>query len=226
MTHAFSPAACRKAGLTLVCLLVFVLFSGPCLAAPSPLSPGGDAGVCVRRIAKAIDSADAEAFAGLVDIRALAAEAFAELEKVSQDPETAKMLPPLVALMVSHGTLTSPVSADFFQDEVRSFVLYGVGSGAFAGRAGQVYKSDSLLSPLFSMVSMGRKEITRVGMPLETRDGSQQVPFVVLDHDTGGSYPVTGSFSRVKNGWRLTHIVNMREIVLLLGREALEEPAR
>ena len=77
-------------------------------------------------------------------------------------PEYAGQMPPMLALLVNQNAFTSPVTQDLLLSEVRKFVRYGVGSGAFAGKKVENYKGESMMAPLFSLISMGKKEITKI----------------------------------------------------------------
>ena len=107
---------------------------------------------CLAAMSNAIETSDAPAFDKRVDIQGIARTIFFELEKASNDEQLSRWLPPVVTFMASQGALTNSLTIGFLTGEVREFVLYGVGSGAFAGSMTREYESSSILAPLFSMV--------------------------------------------------------------------------
>ena len=111
----------------------------------------------------------------------------------------------------------SPVAS-----EIREFVLYGVGSGGFGGRPVNDYKSQSMFGPLFAMASLGKKQITKIGTAESFSGGRQLLPFTVHD-ENGNDYPVEGVFSPEGNGWRLTGVNNLQELILMVSREAMAQ---
>ncbi len=203
--------------LALALLAALLALPGAALSAPGPER------ACLEGVARAVDACDTEAFERLVNMDAIAAQAFKELERMAKDPVRSKALPPLVALLASQGALSNPMSRDFLLSEARSFALYGVGSGAFAGKreAGR-YKGEGMLAPLFELISMGRKEIRDIGAP--RREGKWTIlPFTLVDHGSGGSYRVLGQLSRAGDGFRLSGVANMRELVDQMAREGPEQ---
>ena len=177
---------------------------------------------CLAAMSNAIEASDAAAFDKRVDIQGIARTIFFELEKASNDDQLSRWLPPVVTFMASQGALTNSLTIGFLTGEVREFVLYGVGSGAFAGSMTREYESSSILAPLFSMVSMGRKEIREVGVPQRVDRGKMRLSFSVYDYDNGNTYAVQGIFSSVSDGWQLTGIENVRDLIIQIGVESQE----
>ena len=209
---------------TCALLSLFVLALGVlALLADTAMARGhgaSDPRQCLERMQKAIDAGDVRAFDGLVDIEGIAMDVFAELEAASRDEKVSKLLPPLLTLLASQGALTNPLASGLLAKEVREFVLHGVGSGAFAGQKVENYESSGMLSPLFGLVSMGRKEIHGIGVPMQADNGRMSLPFQVRDHDNGNSWPVRGLFAKTADGWRLVGIQNLRELVIRMGVES------
>lgn len=189
--------------------------------APTALAfEANDPRYCLERMQKAINESDARSFDELADIEGIAKDIFAELEAASKDEKISKLLPPVLTLLASQGALTNPLASGYLAREGREFVLYGVGSGAFAGNKVDGYQSSSMLSPLFGLVSMGRKEIHGMGMPTRVDNDNMSVPFQVRDQDNGNSYPVQGLFAKTVDGWRLVGIQNLRDLIIRLGVES------
>ena len=199
-------------GILAFVLALQVLSAGQPLAASSPLA-------CLEGLSAAMKAGDADGFASLVDIDAIAAQALEELEKASTDPHLSQWLPPVVSLMASKGALTNATIQPFMVREIRSFVLYGVGSGAFGGAPATDYKSASMLGPLFAMASMGEKTIGGAGEPERLADGSVLLKFSVHDADNGSDYPVQGVFAKAGEGWMLVAIRNFPELILQVSME-------
>ncbi len=175
---------------------------------------------CLAAMSEAIEAYDADAFDRRVAIESIAGDVFAELEAVSQDENLSQWLPPVITLMASQGVFTNVLTSSFLAGEVREFVLYGVGSGAFAGNMTKDYQSSSVLAPLFSLVSMGRKEIRSVGRPERLDRNRMRLSFAVYDYDNSNTYAVQGVFTKVSDGWKLTSIENLRDLILQIGVES------
>ena len=201
------------AGTVLALALVLQpAIAGEARAAASPQA-------CLEGISAALQAGDADGFASLVDIDAIAAQGLEELEKASRDPHLAQWLPPVVSLMASKGALTNDTVQPFMVREIRNFVLFGVGSGAFGGAPATDNKSASMLGPLFAMASMGKKTIGQIGEPEPLGQGRALVKFSVHDDDNGCDYPVQGVFAEEGGGWRLAAIRNFPELILQVSME-------
>ena len=69
---------------------------------------------------------------------------------------------------------------------------------------------------------MGRKEIREVGVPKRVDRGKMRLSFSVYDYDNGNTYAVQGIFSSVSDGWQLTGIENVRDLIIQIGVESQE----
>ena len=195
--------------LTTLLLFSAVSLSGFCPEAPE--AAGLPPQETLRSIGASMEAADTASFSKLVD-----------LAKLASDPHTSQWMPPTLALMASHGGLTNARVQSFLASEIREFVLYGVGSGGFGGRPVNDYKSQSMFGPLFAMASLGKKQITKIGTAESFSGGRQLLPFTVHD-ENGNDYPVEGVFSPEGNGWRLTGVNNLQELILMVSREAMAQ---
>ena len=173
------------------CLLF--LIACVCAGLFCPASARAEAGPksAVEGIIAAVDNADADAFEKSMDITSVARHVFTELETMGKMPEYAGQMPPMLALLVNQNAFTSPVTQDLLLSEVRKFVRYGVGSGAFAGKKVENYKGESMMAPLFSLLSMGKKVISNflkwiAGVSLTTGDGNAGGHFRV-DYNNGST---------------------------------------
>ena len=209
---------CRALAI-LVCCLVLTLATPQQSAAWSETDPRS----CLANMMQAVETRDTSLFERQADIEGLTRQVFAELEHMAGDEQRARWLPPLVTLLASQGALTSSLTSGFLVSEVRAFVLYGVGSGAFAGQKVPGYTSESMLSPLFDMVSMGRKEIRDMGVPVRVDRDRMRLPFAVHDHDNGNTYRVVGIFTVTSGGCRLTSLENVRDLIIQLGLESSDQ---
>lgn len=201
----------------LLCPVLFQALSlSPALAANT-----ADPRQCLMEVGQAIDAADAAAFERLVDVDAILDAALTLFLRDVQKPEVADQLPPLLAVMFSQaasGDAGGNRLRDLLFSEVRAFVINGVSSGAFAGRTPSGGSAQGMLAPLFADASTGRKEIRQISQPRPDGHG-WLVPFVVHDAGNAESYPVLGRVSPVENGFRLTSVENLEE---LLGRVRAE----
>lgn len=206
--------------LTTLLLFSAVSLSGFCPEAPE--AAGLPPQETLRSIGASMEAADTASFSKLVDLDGISKQALSELVKLASDPHTSQWMPPTLALMASHGGLTNARVQSFLASEIREFVLYGVGSGGFGGRPVNDYKSQSMFGPLFAMASLGKKQITKIGTAESFSGGRQLLPFTVHD-ENGNDYPVEGVFSPEGNGWRLTGVNNLQELILMVSREAMAQ---
>jgi hypothetical protein len=204
----------RHCGASLLLLAVIVLQTGFVLAATDPRQ-------CILEAGSAVDKSDVTAFEKQVDVDAILEQALNLFVRRAQDPEAAKDLPPMVALLFTQAASKEGNVRSLLLNETRAFVLNGISTGAFAGKKPSAAASQGLLAPLFADASTGRKEIKNVGQP--RRDGDAWlVPFVVHDGGNGESYDVTGRVTAVNGAMRMTSVANMD---LLLRKVAAESRA-
>jgi len=196
---------------------VLLFCSAICFSPASEAAQGPQE--ALSAIGASMESADTASFSKLVDLDGISRQALGDLAKLASDPNTSQWMPPTLALMASKGGLTNSHVQSFLASEIREFVLYGVGSGGFGGRPVNDYKSRSMFGPLFAMASLGKKQITKIGTPEALSGGRQMLPFTVHD-ENGNDYPVEGVFSPDGDGWRMTGINNMQELILIVCREA------
>jgi hypothetical protein len=176
---------------------------------------------CPAQIGKAMDDADTAAFEKLVDINAILNMALAVFLRDLEAMQAAGEIPPVLALLFSRAAMRDVAGGQVRKlliDETRAFVLNGVDSGAFAGRPPSGRAAQGLLAPLFADASTGRKEIQDIGAA-RADGGEWLVPFVVHDFGNGESYPVLGRVSPTGNGFRLTAVENLDEIMRRIGEE-------
>ncbi|MDO5536530.1 MAG: hypothetical protein Q4F72_03260 [Desulfovibrionaceae bacterium] len=207
---------------TVLRVLIAVIALCGLAAAPSP-ALSADASDCIRAMVRAVDNADQKAFEKRVDISGVTGQIFDELQTMGRMEQYQAKMPPLMNLLISQGALESPMIRPLLVSEVRNFVLYGVGSGSFAGKKVENYQNDSMLAPLFNMVSMGRKEIRRIDRPMMGENGQWIVPFSVLDHENGNTYRVLAQVAMVSDGWRMVGISNLRALIEQILLEAQAE---
>lgn len=214
---------CRPvwAAFGFLCCLAWL---APCLgASAAPADAGAEqARLCIAQAGKAIDAADVAAFERLVDLDAILDETLGLFLRETQKPEVARQLPPMLAMLFSQaaGQDSGGINVrSLLFSEVRAFVINGVASGAFAGRKPTGQAAQGLLAPLFADASTGRKEILEIGQA--RRDGQGWlVPFVVHDAGNGETYSVLGRVSPVDNGYRLTAVENLEELLRRITAES------
>ena len=174
---------------------------------------------CILEAGGAVDKSDVAAFERQVDVDAILEQALNLFVRRAQDPEAAKDLPPMVALLFTQAASKEGNVRSLLLNETRAFVLNGISSGAFAGRKPSGNTAQGLLAPLFADASTGRKEIKNVGQA--RRDGEAWlVPFVVHDAGNGESYDVTGRVTSVKGEMRLTSVANMESLLRRVAAES------
>ena len=209
-TRAFARMTMCCAGLLLGALVVLQ----PCrtFAAADPRQ-------CVLDAGNAVDKSDVAAFERQVDVDSILEQALNLFVRRAQDPEAAKDLPPMVALLFTQAAAKEGNVRSLLLNETRAFVLNGISSGAFAGKKPSGATAQGLLAPLFADASTGRKEIKDVGQARRDGDG-WLVPFVVHDGGNGESYNVTGRVTAANGEMRLTSVANMESLLRKVAAES------
>ena len=174
---------------------------------------------CILEAGGAVDKSDVAAFERQVDVDAILEQALNLFVRRAQDPEAAKDLPPMVALLFTQAASKEGNVRSLLLNETRAFVLNGISSGAFAGRKPSGNTAQGLLAPLFADASTGRKEIKNVGQARRDGDG-WLVPFVVHDGGNGESYDVTGRVTSANGEMRLTSVANMESLLRKVAAES------
>ena len=174
---------------------------------------------CILEAGGAVDKSDVAAFERQVDVDAILEQALNIFVRRAQDPEAAKDLPPMVALLFTQAASKEGNVRSLLLNETRAFVLNGISSGAFAGRKPSGNTAQGLLAPLFADASTGRKEIKNVGQARCDGDG-WLVPFVVHDGGNGESYDVTGRVTSANGEMRLTSVANMESLLRKVAAES------
>ena len=204
--------ALGRCGAGVLLLAVMVLQAGFALATTDPRQ-------CILEAGSAVDKSDVGAFEKQVDVDAILEQALNLFVRRAQDPEAAKDLPPMVALLFTQAASKEGNVRSLLLNETRAFVINGISSGAFAGKKPSPTASQGLLAPLFADASTGRKEIKNVGQA--RRDGEAWlVPFVVHDGGNGESYDVTGRMTSVNGEMRMTSVANMESLLRKVAAES------
>ena len=204
--------ALGRCGASVLLLAVMVFQAGFAFATTDPRQ-------CILEAGNAVEKSDVAAFEKQVDVDAILEQALNLFVRRAQDPEAAKDLPPMVALLFTQAASKEGNVRSLLLNETRAFVINGISSGAFAGKKPSPTASQGLLAPLFADASTGRKEIKNVGQP--RRDGEGWlVPFVVHDGGNGESYDVTGRVTTVNGAMRLTSVANMESLLRKVAAES------
>jgi hypothetical protein len=214
MTYPIRAPRAAIAALGMVTLLFMPPSQGHTAAIESARDDAREAAQFPALIGKAIDAADSAAFERLVDMNAILDTALNLFLRETQKPETARGLPPLLAFMLSRATLEDSGEGlhALILQEAKTVVNNGIASGAFAGHKLTYQAAQGLLAPLFADASAGRKEIRETDEAWPDK-GEWLVPFILFDAGNNESYPVLGRVSKTGNGFRLTAIDNMDELV-------------
>lgn len=219
MLNLFGRGLRCPAGRTLGVVVGCGLFALCCLAWPRLSLAADDPRQCIVAAGQAVDAANVSAFERQVDVNAVLTQALDIFVRRAQNPDTAKDLPPMVALLFTQAAAKDGNVRGVLLSETKAFVLNGISSGAFAGRKPTGASAQGLLAPLFADASTGRKEIRSVGQARSDGDG-WLVPFVVHDGGNGESYDVTGRVTRVDGGLRLTSVANMETLLRRVAAES------
>ena len=206
-----------KISACLLLALFFCAFSHRIMAGEDPVD-------CIEEIGIAIDAADADTFQELVDLDSVLQNGLTAFLQEANKPENASKLPPLAAMLVQQMSDSGSAGnglRSLVLDQMRSFILHGIASGSFAGKKVQNAPSGSLLAPLFENASMGRKQITNIGLP-QADGNAWLVPFTIHDHGNDNDYQITGKLAPFDNGLRFTEIVNIIPLLTQIGNESLE----
>ncbi len=174
----------------------------------------------IHDIQQALDTGDQAFFDASVNMESLVGQCV-DIFIEDSNKSDQKTLPPMLALMLS--TVTQNETArktlrDTLVGEASSFVRYGVRSGAFGGKTIETEKPGGLLSTLFADASMGRKELTNIGQPVE-ESGAVYIPFTLKDHGNGQSYPIEAWLRQENGSWRVIGLRNVRTLVRLIRGE-------
>ena len=201
-----------RCGAVALLWAAFVLQAGFAIAAADPRQ-------CIMDAGSAVEKSDVAAFEKQVDVDAILEQALNLFVRRAQDPEAAKDLPPMVALLFTQAASKEGNVRALLLNETRAFVLNGISSGAFAGKKPSASASQGLLAPLFADASTGRKEIKNVGQA--RRDGEGWlVPFVVHDSGNDETYEVTGRVTAANGAMRLTSVANMESLLRRVAAES------
>jgi hypothetical protein len=178
----------------------------------------------VRDAQRAIDTKNVELFEQRVDAGRILNAATDLLLAEADKPKG--QLPPMLALMLSSVKDSQALAAlrTLITQEAHTFLRYGVLSGNFAGKPDNSIRPGGMLAPLFSNVSMGRKEL-RVAGPFAA-DGTEGgfLPVELKDYGNGNTYPLLLRLQRQPPGWRIVEIVNLADIWSQVQAEADAQP--
>ena len=205
-------------------LMAFMIFLPPgsssFAAAPKAGEAASPPARALAQLGESIDRADLAAFERQVDLDAILDQALTLVMQALAKPENAAQMPPLLALVFSQSSGDGGAAVrQLLKGEAQAFIRHGVASGAFAGRK-PTSAPSGLLAPLFADASLGRKEIRQAGTA--RRDGKDWLlPFVIHDGGNGNDYPVLGRFSQSGDGFRLTAIENLGELLERISRESM-----
>jgi len=187
------------------CLIFMLAFSCPAFAANTPEQ-------AVRDAQRAIDAKNANRFDQLVDTHSIL-EAATDLLLAEAGKPNGR-LPPLLALMLSSVKDSQALASlrDLIIREARTFIRYGVLSGNFAGKPDPSVRPGGMLAPLFSDVSMGRKELRIAGPSVPGGQDRILLPVELKDYGNHNIYPLLLRLQWNAPGWRIVEIVNLPDI--------------
>jgi hypothetical protein len=190
---------------SILCLVLLVSIACTAFAANTPEQ-------AVRNTQRAIDTKNADLFDQLVDagriLNAATDLLLAEADKPNGN------LPPLLALMLSSVRDSQALAAlrTLIAQETHTFVRYGVLSGSFAGTPDHSIRPGGMLAPLFSNVSMGRKELRVAGPSAPGGQDRVFLPVELKDYGNGNTYPLLLRLQWLSPDWRIVEVVNLPDI--------------
>lgn len=178
--------------------------------------------ICLSAVSDALERADAGSFEQHVDIDAILNHAQADFLAAMREAGTE--LSPLLSLALSQPagvhTPANPLLS-ILKSEFRAFVLNGVSSGAFGGKAQPGSpESKGLIAPLFADVSKARKVLRACDTPARRLGNDWLMPFELFDEGNHETYRIVGRFSDAAGACRLIAIENMSELIQRLLEES------
>ncbi|BDV01711.1 hypothetical protein TDMWS_17960 [Thermodesulfomicrobium sp. WS] len=156
-----------------------------------------------------------------VDLSALSSHVVAGVARqLAADPPLLEHEPlaVLVARLVGTGQQEGEMRR-VLAEEGRRYLVWGVASGAFAGRSHEEVPREGLLAAVLAQVSPGRKEL-RAAQVVEEEGASSVVEVDLVDHGTGAVYPLALRLVRLKEGWRVVAVLNVESLVARIRAEA------
>ena len=186
---------------------------------------GGTPHEALERAAAAMDNGDAAAFQGVIDIDSVLEKALRTVAREAKKPETRRALPQAAAFIFDQAGDEGPKGEalrGLIISEGKAFVLNGVSSGVFAGKKIKAFPHGGLLTPLFSNVSLGRKEIVGIG---DARPDGEEflLPFSLRDYGNDQEYAIVARFAPAGDDWRMVAIENFPELFEQIRKEALAQ---
>lgn len=210
---------------TLFCGLLYGLSCAPAPAHAAEMRDAQSPEQSLQAVQRALDSGDVALFERHVDIDALVAAAVDYFLQEAQSSEGKARLSPVVAMLLSSVSYSDDAKLKMqalMGREARNFIVYGVQSGNFAGKAkDKAPPPDGLLAPLFADASLGRKEIRQSG-PVVADGKDRRLSFTVHDYGNGQKYHVNGRFRTVGTVWRLVQLDNLPALAAQVRGEAVE----
>jgi hypothetical protein len=200
---------------SILCLVLLVSVACAAFAAGAPEQ-------AARNAQRAIDTKNAELFDQCVDVGRILNAAMDLLLAEADKPNG--RLPPMLALMLSSVRDSQAQTAlrTLIAREAHTFLRYGILSGNFAGKPDRSVRPEGLLAPLFSDVSMGRKELRVAGPSAPGGQEEVLLPVELKDHGNGNIYPLLLRLRRQPPDWRIAEIVNLPDIWNQVLAEAMQ----
>ncbi|MCC8195037.1 MAG: hypothetical protein LIP28_10365 [Deltaproteobacteria bacterium] len=193
-------------------LAVFAAFLAFCPASPAASATGPADSVAMLQ--KGIDAKDLSLVETYLDIDAVVAKGTAQ---VLADDDIAKEAAqnPAIGLVLALGgnAATNEALRSLLVSEARSYVTYGVLSGAFAGKP---EKTQTPYRGIFGKAFRGGAKDRKVFSPakLVRQDGDTAVVTTTLTDGTKGrKYPLELRLEKRDAVWRVSELVNAAEFI-------------
>ena len=165
----------------------------------------------IHRLQEGVDNAETERVLSYLDIDQVVGRALDAALKHEEVLRITKQYPPLAFALSLGGGLGTGVIQDFLTAEVKQFVLYGVSSGAFAGRphSGKP-KPGGLMDGLLRGGAKDRK-IFGEAITRHREGDTALVSTSLFDAGSGETYPLELKLERQNTLWRVMEITNIQQ---------------
>ncbi|SBW04842.1 conserved exported hypothetical protein [uncultured delta proteobacterium] len=194
-----------------IALMACVLLFGPGSLLPSAAAGPEDS---IRMLQQGIDTKDLSVVETYLDIDGVVAKG---LTQVLADPELVNEAAqnPAIAMVLALGgnAATNEALRSLLVSEARSYVTYGVVSGAFAGKP---EKTATPYQGVFGKVFRGGEKDKKVFGPAKVKQSGKNgavVTTVLADGTKGRAYPLELRMARQEGVWRVVEVANAADFM-------------
>lgn len=202
-----------------VCLLVMWMLAALPAAAETPEA-------AIAKVQTAVDTRDASLLQQYVDLPGIiGAGVDSYVQTLARSgAEKGGTIAPMIAMMLpslQKNDSTAAAVRSMLIEETRSFVVYGVSSGQFAGKPVPGKAGTGMFAPLYADASLGRKEIRAVkNVRQQGKEATAQLR--VYDFGSEREYPIDVRMADKGDHWQVVEVRNLSDLVGRLRKEAAE----